>query len=129
MTSIDHPLFGASAAGRLRDQLELCGILLQGDVSAPSLAALGVQLLADKGALPVGEVGKLLADAVGLPSLSHVLKERFGGLKRFLEAHGDVFVLGGDHPFNPQVSLAEGLPGALKWLAAGSDALAPAPTG
>jgi hypothetical protein len=121
--SVDHPLFPVGdASGRISDQLELCSVLLLGELSAASLAALGVQLLADKGSLPVGEVGKLLADAIGLPSLSHILKERFGGLKRFLEAHAEVFVLGGDHPFNPTVSLADDLPGALKWLAAG-DAL------
>ena len=98
--------FGGGAADRIRDQLDLCGMLLQGTVAPSCLAAVGVQLLAEKGALPVGEVGKLLTEAVGLPSLSHLLKERFGGLKRFLEAHPEVFSLGGNHPFNPTVSLA-----------------------
>lgn len=34
-----------------------------------------------------------------------VLKEKFGGLKKFLEVHADTFLIGKDHPFNPNVYL------------------------
>jgi hypothetical protein len=34
-----------------------------------------------------------------------MIKQKFGGLKRFLERHPDVFHLGSDHPFNPKVNL------------------------
>jgi len=45
-----------------------------------------------------------------LPSL---LKERYGGLKKFLQNHQDVFFLGDDHPYNPHVSLTASKAGPL----------------
>ena len=39
--------------------------------------------------------------------MSTVLKERFGGLKKFLERHPDDFILASDHPFNPNVYLKD----------------------
>jgi len=64
------------------------------------------QVLGEKGPLPVGEIGKMLQEAcTGMSCMSSVLKERFGGLKKFLERYPDDFVLSNDHPFNPNVYL------------------------
>ena len=37
--------------------------------------------------------------------LSALIKDRFGGLKKFFESLPAVFVVGSDHPFNPRVCL------------------------
>ena len=55
--------------------------------------------------MPVGEIGKMLQEATANPSLSTVLKESFGGLKKFLEGYPEVFLISQDHPFNPRVYL------------------------
>jgi hypothetical protein len=44
--------------------------------------------------LPLVGVGGELQEAAGNSCLSSVLKEKFGGLKKFLETQSDVFVLG-----------------------------------
>lgn len=38
-----------------------------------------------------------------------MLKEKFGGLKKFLESHSETFLIGKEHPFNPTVYLRKGL--------------------
>jgi len=83
--------------------LEYCSFLLDAEVTAPALLSLASEILSEKGPLPVGEIGKLLQDATSNPNLSTVLKEKFGGLKRFLEGYPNMFILGNDHPFNPHV--------------------------
>jgi hypothetical protein len=87
-----------------------------------------MEILAEKGPLPVGEVGKMLQEATSMSALSAQLKEKFGGLKKFLEGNPDDFILryalghrflrypfkrlndilivfSNDHPFNPHVYL------------------------
>ena len=72
----------------------------------------------ERGALPVGEVGKMLQEMTGISTLSAYLKDKFGGLKKFLEIFPDDFVIrlasesislmtlhSTDHPFNPHVFL------------------------
>jgi hypothetical protein len=45
--------------------------------------------------------------------------EKYGGLKKFLEAHPEVFTIGPDHPFNPTVLLASSLqPQLLQYMSA-----------
>ena len=58
--------------------------------------------------MPVGEIGKMLQEATANPALSGVLKESFGGLKKFLEKFPAVFLISQDHPFNPHVYLRAG---------------------
>ena len=62
-------------------------------------------ILQDRGVVPVGRLGSLLHDRTNNHSLPAVLKESYGGLKRLLERHPDVFVVGKDHPYNPHVKL------------------------
>ena len=59
--------------------------------------------------LPVGEIGKGLLERTGNNSIMSEIKERYGGLKRFLESQIGIFKVGEDHPFNPSVSLDESL--------------------
>jgi hypothetical protein len=84
-------------------------MLLESDVTPSTLLALSVEILQEKGGIPVGEVGKMLQEATCNPTLTMVLKDKFGGLKKFLEIHADTFLIGKDHPFNPNVYLRQTL--------------------
>jgi hypothetical protein len=79
---------------------------MHSDSANPSqLVTLAESVLNEKGPLPVGEVGKMLQEATGNPNLSQILKERYNGLKKFLEKYSDKFIMSCDHPFNPHVYL------------------------
>ena len=83
-----------------------CTDLSHDDHVDPSqLITLAEKCLNEKGPLPVGEVGKLLQEATGNPNLSQALKEKYGGLKKFLETYSDIFIMSCDHPFNPHLYL------------------------
>ena len=70
----------------VREKILYCKMLLLKEVTVPALLALTTEILSN-GALPVGEIGKMLQDITSNPSLSHVLKTSFGGLKRFLQRY------------------------------------------
>ena len=80
-------------------------MMLESFVSESALLLLSTEILAIRGPLPVGEIGKLLADITTINNLSQKLKEKFGGLKKFLERFPKKFVISNDHPFNPNVLL------------------------
>jgi hypothetical protein len=80
-------------------------MLLESHVTESALLLLSIEILAIRGALPVGEIGKLLSDMTTISNLSQKLKEKFGGLKKFLEKFPKMFVISNDHPFNPNVLL------------------------
>ena len=84
-------------------------LLLRSEVTVPALLTLTQQILKDHWCLPVGEIGKLLQEATSNSGLSSTLKERFGGLKRFIEGYPDIFLVATDHRFNPLVYLCSGL--------------------
>jgi DNA polymerase III epsilon subunit-like protein len=77
----------------------------QSDLSEESLISLASGILMKHGAVPVGKMGSLLHKAANNHSLPALLKEKYGGLKKFLQLHEKDFVLGEDHPYNPHVSL------------------------
>jgi len=77
----------------------------ENNINPSQLVTLAESVLNEKGPLPVGEVGKMLQEATGNPSLSQILKERHNGLKKFLEKYSDKFIMSCDHPFNPHVYL------------------------
>ncbi len=91
----------------LHRRIEYCILLLHEEVTEGGVRSLIYNILQEKGAIPVGEVGKLLQDATSLPHLSKILKEKFGGLKRFLENNSNVFYISKDHPFNPCVYIRD----------------------
>ena len=74
-------------------------------LSESQLIALACRILSDHGSVPVGKMGSLLHKAANDHTLPQLLKERYGGLKKFLQAQSAYFVLGEDHPYNPHVAL------------------------
>ena len=96
-------------------------------VSETLLKTLALDILSVKGPLPVGEIGKMLQEAIRVPSLSNILREYFGGLKKFLEKYPEDFFIrfnfsnliitcvkqnyfgSNDHPFNPNVYIRKSL--------------------
>ena len=58
-----------------------------------SLRVLCRDIIADRGPLPVGEVGKMLQEMTTMTALSATLKEKFGGLKKFLEKYTNTFII------------------------------------
>jgi len=89
----------------ITDQLEHARQFQTPDISDESLVGLVAGILEQHGSVPVGRMGSLLHDATNNHSLPAMIKERYGGLKRFLENHKAVFAVGTDHPYNPHVSL------------------------
>eukprot|EP01038_Epipyxis_sp_PR26KG_P005818 gene5818-8024_t len=87
------------------NSIQYSNLILDSVVSETALLTLSMEILVDKGPLPVGEIGKVLAEISSISNLSTKLKEHFGGLKKFLEKFPDKFVLSNDHPFNPHVLL------------------------
>ena len=94
---------------RIFDSIRYCNLLLEAQITESALRTLCIEILNDKGSLPVGEIGKMLQEAVSTSSMPALLKEKFGGLKKFLERYPDDFVMNSDHPFNPHVHLRQSL--------------------
>lgn len=57
-----------------RRQLEYCSLLLEVEVTESALRTLSMEILNDKGPLPVGEIGKLLQETTENSNLSAILK-------------------------------------------------------
>ena len=57
----------------------------------------------------MGEIGKSLQDIAPTRNLSGKIKEKYGGLKKFLERYPEDVVICADHPFNPHVFLRKPL--------------------
>lgn len=85
-------------------------LVLANQITPEALISMVVHVLEMKGPLPVGEIGKQLQEATGNPQLSQVLKERYGGLKKFIEGISSIVHVGEDHPFNPHVYLPSQAP-------------------
>ena len=67
------------------------------------------RILQEHGKASVGKLGSLLHSYTNNHSLSAMCKEKYGGLKKFLETHTNIFTIGQDHPFNPTVWLSNGM--------------------
>eukprot|EP00586_Coscinodiscus_wailesii_P022277 CAMPEP_0172505488 /NCGR_PEP_ID=MMETSP1066-20121228/186852_1 /TAXON_ID=671091 /ORGANISM="Coscinodiscus wailesii, Strain CCMP2513" /LENGTH=1192 /DNA_ID=CAMNT_0013282109 /DNA_START=388 /DNA_END=3966 /DNA_ORIENTATION=+ len=93
---------------QLWDNLQFSSFLLEYEMTTSALTNLATAVLAERGPMPVGEVGKMLQEASANPNLSQLLKEQFNGLKKFLEKFPDIFLISNDHPFNPHVYLRSG---------------------
>jgi hypothetical protein len=93
----------------LWEQFCYADLMLTGHVSECAVLILSTEILNERGALPVGEVGKILQETTGNTSLSSRLKEKYGGLKKFLERFPDEYLICNDHPFNPRVFVKKGL--------------------
>ena len=89
----------------LVNSLRYCNLIGRDLVSDSALFFAAVESLEMRGALPVGEVGKAICFQADAQLVGRYLKERHGGLKKFLEHFPAVFVFGDDHSFNPHVFL------------------------
>lgn len=76
-------------------------------ISLDLLPQLIAEIIDARGSIPIGEVGKLLAEITGNENLPTILKNKFRGLKRIIESYPDLVILGTEHPFNPLVHLSE----------------------
>jgi hypothetical protein len=81
----------------LLDGLYYGNMLIEGQVTESGFRILFKDFLYERGALPVGEIGKMLQDSTGITTLSTSLKLKFGGLKKFLEKYPEEFVIGYKH--------------------------------
>uniref|UniRef100_A0A7S1EU80 PAP/OAS1 substrate-binding-related domain-containing protein n=1 Tax=Timspurckia oligopyrenoides TaxID=708627 RepID=A0A7S1EU80_9RHOD len=97
------PLLADSTA--LRNNLEYVRFIVDSQVTELGLLAFLMQVLAENGSLLIGEIGQHLRSTFGRQDWGAVLKERFGGLKRFLLKHADLFFVDNDHPLNPHIYL------------------------
>lgn len=70
--------------GKIWQCILYCNLIIESIVTESALITLSIEILADKGPLPVGEIGKILAELTSIPNLSMRLKEKFGGLKKVL---------------------------------------------
>jgi hypothetical protein len=97
-------------------------------VGDQELVLLLTRILFEHGKASVGKLGSLLHSYTNNHGLSAMCKEKFGGLKKFLELHPQVFSIGADHPFNPTVWLAASLqPQLLNLLQQQQPAPSPSP--
>lgn len=94
---------------KLLTQIYYSNLLVEGSLNEPALLLVCKEILQEKGTLPVGEIGKILQELASFASFSNKLKEKFGGLKKFLERFSDLFVISTDHPFNPHVFMRKTL--------------------
>lgn len=78
---------------KLYERIGYCKLLADGSLTDSALKLLVRNILLEKGPLPVGEIGKLIQEATAAPNITSVLKEKYGGLKKFLENIRDCFVL------------------------------------
>eukprot|EP01034_Spumella_vulgaris_P023918 gene23918-30197_t len=91
--------------------LSYAELVLGGRVSQSVLVQLILQILIQKGQMPVGEIGKNLQAITGCDTLSKRLKEQFSGLKKAIEMSGCARLkVGSEHPFNPIVTLVDVAP-------------------
>lgn len=122
---VHHSLFSTIVSpsislNDLFDQIRYIDLVLVGRVSESALLALSLDILVGRGVLPVGEIGKSLQDIAPTRNLSGKIKEKYGGLKKFLERYPEEVVICADHPFNPHVFLRKPLNrGDLELIAKG----------
>lgn len=86
-----------------------CNFIADCILSDSAIITFCIDLLLIRGPLPAGEVGKILSEASSLQNLSHRLRERYGGLKKFLEKFPELFIFSNDHPFNPHILLRQAI--------------------
>jgi hypothetical protein len=94
---------------QIHSALAYCHMIYRGIINDASLQYAVIHALEMKGALPVGEIGKAMSIHCDAADLSKYIKDKHGGLKKYLERYPSLFVFGDDHEFNPHVFLASSL--------------------
>jgi len=97
--------FSESNFEELEASAEIMELIVASVPSVGGLLRLMTYILEQRGVLPVGEIGKQLLEFTGSDLLVKSIKSKFGGLKKVIEMHLDIFSLGTEHPFNPLVRL------------------------
>ena len=94
------------------DRVGYCKLLVDGTIADGALRLLVTTILRERvgNPLPVGEIGKLIQEATVANNITTIVKEKYGGLKKFMEMFKDDFVLSKDHPYNPHVFLKDAPP-------------------
>lgn len=87
------------------------------EVSELGLLSFLVSVVEKRKSLLIGEIGQALRDMHKEVGWSILLKERFGGLKKFLRSASGVFIVGTEHPLNPKVRICEEAHTTLKNMA------------
>lgn len=87
--------------------IQYCNFIADAILSESAIITFCIDLLVLRGSLPVGEIGKILSEASSVQNLSHRLREKYGGLKKFLERYPELFIFSNDHPFNPHILLRQ----------------------
>ena len=82
-------------------------MILNGEVTESAVRSILYDVLYERGAVPVGELGKILQEMSCVTNFSAKLKEKFGGLKKYLEKYSEDFTICTDHPFNPHIFLTK----------------------
>jgi len=59
------------------------------------------------GGMAIAKLGTLMHKEANNHALPSILKERYGGLKKFLQGQQDKCLMGNDHPYNPHVTLRQ----------------------
>lgn len=78
------------------------------DISEDELVMLIRNVLREnEGAVTVGKMGSLMHASTNNHSLPAMLKAKYGGLKKLLRRHPNVFYIADDHPHNPRVYLRD----------------------
>lgn len=92
-------------------------LIVCAEVSELGLLSFLVSVVEKKKSLLIGEIGQALRNTHGTIEWGILLKERFGGLKKFLRNAVGVFVVGTDHPLNPRVRVCDNARGMLRKMA------------
>lgn len=111
------PVFDADLGQIVRHILQ-AGEFDMPDINERDLVQLVVMILKENdGVVTVGKMGSLMHSATNNHSLPAMLKTRYGGLKKLLRRHENIFALASDHPHNPHVMLLPGYESALShWI-------------
>lgn len=86
-----------------------CNLIMDTMCSDSAVVSVCIEDIACHGPRPVQELMKTLTDVTGLPTLSFTLRDKFGGLKQFLDRFPDTFVFSSKTHFNPMVLLRSNL--------------------
>jgi hypothetical protein len=80
----------------LTEQIDFCNLVLHRHLTTNGLLCLIKDIITERGPLPIGEIGKTL-------NMTNLIKDKFGGLKKFLETYQNIFIISSNHAYNPHV--------------------------
>lgn len=80
-------------------------LIYQTIITESALLLAAIESLDMRGALPVGELGKAMSYQSHVLVISKYIKDKYTGLKKFLELYPSIFVISNDHAHNPHVYL------------------------